>query len=298
MTAALALAVAAPAHARSQPVAACGFSPATFSFNGDPATQARCLLRPFGEGGELDDEQAAPPQLPATLAQLVGQPFAFDRDATRRALSAAGFPADIAGSIGDPISRGGGALNLQARYFVIHDTSTPPLDDFPADIDTNRRINSFAWYRSADPIAHVFVNRRGELDVTQDFSQPLRATKLEHFEYGGDEARGMFLHVELVQPRRDDPGKHVGNRAIAPTPGFTPAQYQRLAQLYVLASARAGVWLVPGFHANIDRWIRDAHDDPQNFSLTEFDAALAALVAAIETPATSLTSATPPSHRR
>ena len=41
--------------------------------------------------------------------------------------------------------------------------------------------------------------------------------------------------------------------------------------LYVLASARAGTWMIPAFHANIDRGIPDAHDDPQNFNLAAFD---------------------------
>lgn len=61
------------------------------------------------------------------------------------------------------------------------------------------------------------------------------------------------------------------NDRIAPVPGFTPAQYRSLALLYVLASARAGMWLIPAFHANIDRGIPEAHDDPQHFDLAAFD---------------------------
>ena len=33
--------------------------------------------------------------------------------------------------------------------------------------------------------------------------------------------------------------------------------------------------MVPAFHANIDRGIAKAHDDPQNFDLNAFDAELA-----------------------
>ena len=71
--------------------------------------------------------------------------------------------------------------------------------------------------------------------------------------------------------------------AIAPQPGFTPAQYERLALIYTVASLRAGTWLIPGFHAAIDEGISDAHDDPQHFDLTAFDGALQALLASIAT---------------
>ena len=51
-----------------------------------------------------------------------------------------------------------------------------------------------------------------------------------------------------------------------------------LAALYVYVSARAGRWLIPGFHATVDAGIPDAHDDPQNFELERFAAELEALV--------------------
>ena len=57
-------------------------------------------------------------------------------------------------------------------------------------------------------------------------------------------------------------------------PGFTAAQYDRLALLYILASVRGGRWLIPGFHAVIDSGIPDAHDDPQNFDMAAWEAAL------------------------
>ena len=41
--------------------------------------------------------------------------------------------------------------------------------------------------------------------------------------------------------------------------------------LYVLASARLGQWMIPAFHANVDRGIAKAHDDPQHFDLAAFD---------------------------
>ena len=61
-------------------------------------------------------------------------------------------------------------------------------------------------------------------------------------------------------------------------PGFTEAQYESLALAYIAASMRAGDWLIPGFHAAIDEGLSDGHDDPQNFELSRFDAALAGLL--------------------
>ena len=83
------------------------------------------------------------------------------------------------------------------------------------------------------------------------------------------DAKGMQLHIELVQPRRRDPNRKpkATNDAIAPVPGFTRAQYERLALLYICASVRRGTWLIPAFHAVIDAGMKDAHDDPQNFEL-------------------------------
>jgi hypothetical protein len=79
----------------------------------------------------------------------------------------------------------------------------------------------------------------------------------------------LLLHVEFIQPRRGAPG-HRRNDIAAPTPGFTAVQYDRLALVYMLASVRAGQWLIPAFHAVIDSDIRGGHDDPQNFDLDAF----------------------------
>ena len=109
------------------------------------------------------------------------------------------------------------------------------------------------------------------------FSQGWRATKLESKVVGAP-ARGLFIHVELIQPRRSNPSGHAGNDQIAPDPGFTDAQYEKLALAYVAASVRAGKWLLPGFHAVIDTDIGDGHDDPQNFNLLKFDTSLGKVI--------------------
>jgi hypothetical protein len=82
----------------------------------------------------------------------------------------------------------------------------------------------------------------------------------------------------MIQPRRGGPG-HRRSGIAAPDPGFTSAQYDRLALLYVVASVRAGEWLVPAFHAVLDGDIRGGHDDPQNFDLGAFAAALEEVIA-------------------
>jgi hypothetical protein len=93
---------------------------------------------------------------------------------------------------------------------------------------------------------------------------------------------GLFLQVELIQPRRAAPGRGRRNDALAPTPGFSRAQYERLALVYTIASVRAGRWLIPAFHAPIDAGIRGGHDDPQNFELDAFATSLETLLARLK----------------
>jgi hypothetical protein len=76
---------------------------------------------------------------------------------------------------------------------------------------------------------------------------------------------GMFVHVELVQPRRKSHPKTFFD--LAPSPGFTQKQLDRLALLYVVASYRAQKWLLPAYHAAVDATMAGAHDDPQNFDV-------------------------------
>jgi hypothetical protein len=114
--------------------------------------------------------------------------------------------------------------------------------------------------------------------VGHEFDVPWRATKLE-LDGVGVSSRGLFLHIELVQPRRRDPDGGRRNDAIAPLPGFSRAQYDKLALLYAAASRRAGNWLIPAFHAVLDKGFSGAHDDPQNFDINEFDASIGRLLA-------------------
>lgn len=256
------------------PVAGCGFDPAQFSFAGDARAQALCLLRPNRRGGDLAMPLA---ELPAGLRQI-GQPFDVAPVLVREGLVLAGLPADLVDTAMTPLSRAdsNNPAAPSAKYFVIHDTSTPYLANapaFPEPLDTDAFVNRLTIYAKADPVAHMFIARDGALFVGHDYSKPWRATKLERTI--GTRVRGLFLHNELVQPRRADPAGPAGNDLIAPDPGFSAAQYQKLAALYVLASARAGQWLIPAYHSAIDDMIPGKHDDPQNFNLDAFAVAVA-----------------------
>jgi hypothetical protein len=94
--------------------------------------------------------------------------------------------------------------------------------------------------------------------------------------------RGLFLHSELVQPRRSAPGHGWRNDVRTPDPAFTAAQYDRLALLYTIASVRRGEWLIPAFHAAIDAEIPNGHDDPLNFDIGSFADSLDRLVAKLD----------------
>jgi hypothetical protein len=256
----------------------CGFEPERLSFAGDGNEQARCLVRPIGmraqPGPALDS-------LPPVLADRVGRPALLpSRKAVAAVLAETGLAARFAESLFHPVSRArdGDPFAPGARYFVIHDTSGPLLRRFPADVDDGARFNNLYNFRCTDggAIVHAVINRRGEIYVGHDFEVPWRASKFERARSFGTDLKGLFLHVELVQPRRGRGG------TLAPSPGFTAAQYDRLALLYAMASVRAGSWLVPAFHAHLDGGIRNGHDDPQNFEVASFAASLDALVRRFE----------------
>lgn len=279
------LLVGAHGAAAASVVGRCGFDLDRQAFAGSPRQQAACLLRHVGPGGVLD---SAPARLPRRLAARLGRPAHIDRARLARYLEARPAVAALALRLDDPVSRAdnGAPASPAARYFVIHDTSEPFLAGapFPADIDTSNAVNELSGYLGPKAVAHLFINRRGEVAVGHDLSEPWRATKLESRVIGLP-AMGLFLHVENQQPRRTDPAGPPGNDRIAPVPGLTAAQYDSLALAYIVASVRAGAWLIPAFHAAIDGGIPDAHDDPQHFDLSAFDAAVTRQLAAIEAQA-------------
>ncbi len=229
---------------------------------------ARCLLRPVTIYGNLGPE---PDTLPVPLDKLIGKRVKVKAKTLQRYLDAHEISDE---SIGGPLT----TPIPTARYFVIHDTSSPYLKDdpFPANINEAdyRGNNLIRWAQVK--VTHVYVNRLGESATASNFDVTVGATK---YERRNPMRKGLFVHVELIQPRRRDPNGGATNDAFAPEPGFTAKQLDRLALLYVAASVRRGRWLLPAFHAAVDAGIPDAHDDPQNFDLDGWLASVQKLLA-------------------
>ena len=261
----------------------CKFDERTMQFIGSPVEQARCLLRPNKIGGVLGDELR---KLPKPLESLIGRSVEIHKKRLRKYLEKHGIDEEtIGGDLDKPLSsaRLPNGETIPALYFIIHDTSSPYLKDapFPADFDTDRnwRGNDLnVWLKQ--PVAHVFVNRLGESLTTTPFDETTRkgwGTKFAR-DFLKADAKGLQIHIELIQPRRRDAADaNPENDRIAPFPGFTEAQYERLALLYMAASLRRGSYLIPAYHSAIDAGIKDAHDDPQNFRLETFAEKLAKL---------------------
>lgn len=267
---------------------ACQFDAQAMSFAGDPTEQAKCLMR-----GEDDTRNLAPPlaSLPDALASRVGRDTGLpSRETLSTFLSKQDLEENFAAYLWQPVSH---ANNddpdaPSARYFVIHDTSGPNYHrrSFPDDIDGNAKLNILANFVCGDGWgkAHVIVNRSGEMLLNHDFAVPWRATKFERAVNFSGALKGLFLHTELIQPRRSAAGRGWSNDSQTPSPAFTTAQYDRLALLYIIASVRAERWLIPAFHAAIDADIRNGHDDPLNFDVESFANSLEILVEKLQGP--------------
>jgi hypothetical protein len=271
-----ALAFAAPAQAEE--IGECRFDRDALVFSGTPLEQATCLLRKI----ELLAVRK-PQRVPPVIARLMtdgGAPSPAQREA-----ALAAFPEPYR-----TFARENAALplsqteeGLPALYFVIHDTSTPfyENDPFPRRLNDDPRVNSFDPYMpggiAQEPVAHIFLNRQGQIWAGHDFAEGWRATKLES-RVVGPRARGRFVHIETVQPRRFLPDATSRGQTEGPKPGFTSDQYRMLAALYIYASGRAGRWLIPAQHNTVDAGIPEAHDDPQNFDLNAFAKELERLI--------------------
>lgn len=268
--------LAAPASAEE--IGECRFSRETLTFAGNRVEQASCLLRKI----ELLAVRKPQP-LPKVIRHLMERNDG--PSATQKTAAIAALPEPYrtyARQWADaPMSRT--AEGLPALYFVIHDTSTPFYvnEPFPKHLNQDLKVNDFTPYMdqtfAREPVAHIFLNRVGQIWAGHEFQEAWRATKLES-RVVGPRARGRMVHIETVQPRRFLPGAISRGQTYGPKPGFTKEQYRMLAALYVYASARAGAWLIPAQHNTVDAGIPDAHDDPQNFELKQFARELEKLV--------------------
>ena len=266
----------------------CDFNLDSLAYRGTPEEQAKCLMR-----GEDQTRNLGPPleNLPDALTSRVGRDTGLpSRETLSGYLSKQDLETDFAANLWQPVSH---AENNNpeaplATYFVIHDTSGPNFGHraFPDDIDTTASLNNLNNFVCSDGWgkAHVVVNRLGEMLLDHDFAMPWRETKFERAVDFVGTLKGLFLHVELIQPRKSAPGHSRYNDAQAPNPAFTTAQYDRLALLYTIASVRAGRWLIPAYHTAIDAGIRDGHDDPMGFDAESFGNSLALLIEKLRGP--------------
>jgi len=78
-------------------------------------------------------------------------------------------------------------------------------------------------------------------------------------------------------------GLTISFAAVVTAQGVCSRLLERLAFIYVVASVRAGKWLIPAFHSSLDLGFPDRHDDPQNFNLQDWADNLAALIAILNT---------------
>ncbi len=249
------------------------FDTASCSFSGTKIEQAEYLLRLVQPRGVVKKENAVLPDFLSSL--LTGETSLIsEKDLSDYILINQLNEEEIGGSIQDSIAQN--AKMIKAKYFVIHDVSTPnyKLKDFPIDINEETWPYNQVKEKWNIKKAHVFIGRTGKSHSPVYLSTPWRATKFELNVLDEQFSKGLFIHAELIQPRKSDPIAWSNNDIIAPTPGFTSDQYKRLALIYLIASHRSGGYMVPVFHAVLDEGIKGGHDDPQHFSLAAFNDAI------------------------
>jgi hypothetical protein len=254
----------------------CKFDTGSLRFKGTAAEQTACLMRFVrfkGTGSTVQD-------IPEVLLSRVGTDTTISADQLKTCLAAANV--DLAQVGGDLVVTAG---TKKLTYFVLHDTSSPEI---AKNLGFPTNINEAAWSGNNMVSGHgalagkvsFIVNRVGQSRNTTPLgdtrSKP--ATKLE-MNSQVKASRPFFVHVENIMPRLRPSGSW---GFISPDPAFTDATLERLAWLYVVSSVRAGHWLIPAQHFNIDSDLFpgvDVHDDPQGFDLTKWGDQLSKVIA-------------------
>jgi hypothetical protein len=253
------------------------FDKPSLQFEGTKEDQAKYLLKHVKKNGLLDPALDTLPQ--ALHNVLTNNTTVPEKNLLQAYLNRNNISNDeVGGALTESLSKT--SAGITARYFVIHDASSPNFHQQPFPVN----INDSTWNgndltiikQASSKKAHIFVNRTGNSIAQNNLNMPWRATKFE-LSVVGTPSKGLFLHIEMIQPRRTATSSATRDE-MAPEPGFSDAQLKRLALLYITASVRKGEWLVPAFHAVLDEGLADGHDDPQHFDLTKWSFILQSLI--------------------
>jgi len=179
-------------------------------------------VKPQGSGSVAQE-------IPASFMDRIEQPVEIDRATFRQYLEEAGIAeADIGGDLdgGMPAATRPDGTKAPARYFVIHDTSSPELEgvsSFPDSIDEatwpGNKISPPSWSDTANRV-HAIVNRAGASRGFRDFEDPRSSLgiKLEQNNFA-PASKNVFIHVENIQPRIKPAGSwaHIAPIRVSPT---------------------------------------------------------------------------------
>ncbi|WP_297692793.1 N-acetylmuramoyl-L-alanine amidase, partial [uncultured Eudoraea sp.] len=136
---------------------------------------------------------------------------------------------------------------VTANYFVIHDTAA-----------TNKATTSSQPANNTG--IHMWLNNDGAYQ-THDWNHRGDGTKVERAN------NGCFVHTELVRhPKLDEAVAGVKQADTY----YTDLQYELLAYAYVVCSMRKGKLLEVTVHRELDRSIKNGHNDPQHFNMNGF----------------------------
>jgi hypothetical protein len=273
--------VFASSSAQSATKGLCKFDTVSLQFAGTATDQASCLLRFVKKKAT----GSVPQPIPDVILASAGKTSDITASQLESCLATANIdPMTVGGRPSDPVAG-------DVRYFVIHDTSAPELTgvtSFPSNINESswsaNNLPDGSWPSLIGRV-HIIISRVGTSRTMTKFSEARSkpAVKLESTSQVSA-SRKKFIHVENIQPRIKPPGSW-GH--IAPEPGFSDKQLERLAWVYVAASVRAKRWLIPAFHFNIDSELFpgvDVHDDPQTFDLAAWGTKIASVRTACTTP--------------
>ena len=165
-------------------------------YKGDKAAQAKLLLRKVSRWGKIIEREA---KLDTAFLSLLTSDISFSKEKLKAYLRKNNIHrSEIGGSIDSNISFifiKNYREKIYAKYFVIHDVSTPAYKDtFPKNIndDTWRKNNPETW---KEKVTHIYLTRTGKTKTATNFSEGLTATKFEK-EISGEISKGLFLHVE------------------------------------------------------------------------------------------------------